>query len=269
MKPKTLKNLRWELDLTQRVFVMRLGRISMLILICFVIGACGGTADRLKNVGKPPEMSSIQNPVEATGYQPVSIPMPEAAIETSQANSLWRSGSKAFFKDQRAQQVGDILTVNIEIDDTASLTNETTRTRDVEESAGLPNLFGLEEQLPLAFNSALNPSSLVNALRNTNNSGKGSIDREEKIELKVAAMVTQRLPNGNFVIHGRQEIRVNHELRQLQVAGIVRPSDITATNTIAFNQIAEARIAYGGEGVISDVQQPKYGQQVFDILMPF
>ena len=100
-------------------------------------------------------------------------------------------------------------------------------------------------------------------------SGKGTIDRSEKIQLSVAAVVTDVLPNGNLVINGSQEVRVNFELRQLTVAGIARPTDITRTNMVSYDRLAEARISYGGRGRVSEVQQPSWGHQIYDTLRPF
>jgi flagellar L-ring protein precursor FlgH len=184
------------------------------------------------------------------------------------SNSLWRTGARGFFKDQRAARVGDILTVRVKIDDKAEIDNSTARSRSNNESMGIPNLFGLENKLK-ELDPPLDPSNLANASSTASSSGQGSVDREEDIETNVAAVVTQVLPNGNMVIEGRQEIRVNFEIRELIVAGIVRPEDIQSDNIIDSNKIAEARIAYGGRGQITDVQQPRYGQQVMDIVLPF
>ena len=149
------------------------------------------------------------------------------------------------------------------------MSNSTTRNRGADEEASLNSFLGYEDALDAIFPNEINNIELVNASSASDYDGDGEIDREEEIELRVAALVTQVLPNGNLVVAGRQEVRVNQELRELQVAGIIRPEDITSTNTIEFEQIAEARIAYGGRGTISDVQQPRYGQQFFDILFPF
>jgi flagellar L-ring protein precursor FlgH len=197
------------------------------------------------------------------------MPMPPPITEQRQPNSLWRTGSRAFFKDQRASAVGDILTVMVQIDDQATLDNSTTRARDMSENAGLDNFLGYETLLDNIFPDAIDPPNLVSAGSDSASEGSGTVDRQEDIELTVAAIVTQVLPNGNMVIQGRQEVRVNAEVRELLVAGIIRPEDITSVNTIAYDQIAEARIAYGGRGIISDLQQPRYGQQIYDILFPF
>jgi flagellar L-ring protein precursor FlgH len=184
-------------------------------------------------------------------------------------NSLWDTNRNSFFKDQRAADIGDVLTVNVVLDDKAQLNNETKRSRTSAEDAGLPNFLGVETKLSQVLPEAVDPSSLVSASSDSNHDGKGSVDRKEKINIKLAATVTQILPNGNFVIQGKQEIRVNYEKRVLQVAGIIRPQDISIANSIDYDQIAEARIDYGGQGQITDVQQPRYGQQLYDVLMPF
>ena len=238
--------------------------IGSLALIAVMVGGCGA-GQRFKDIGKEPSLSAIDNPTAKPGYRPVQMPMPEPTSVHFNSNSLWRTGSRAFFKDQRASRVGDILTVRVEIDDKAEIDNETTRTRANSEKLGVPNLFGLEKNLP----SDITPSSLVSADSTASSTGSGSVDREEELETNVAAVVTQVLPNGNMVIEGRQEVRVNFEIRELIVAGIVRPEDIQSDNVIDSKKIAEARIAYGGRGQITDVQQPRYGQQVMDIVLPF
>jgi flagellar L-ring protein precursor FlgH len=228
------------------------------------------TVDRLQNVGRAPDLSPIANPQQQEGYQPVSMPMPPPEAESpTSSNSLWRTGARGFFKDQRARRVGDILTVDVTIEDEARLNNQTTRSRDNSDNLGIQGLFGIDQVVDTALADAYDPEASVDLSSSTSNQGQGSVSRDEEIQLKVAAVIVQVLPNGNMVIHGRQEVRVNFEKRELIIAGIVRPEDIGATNTIPHDQIAELRVAYGGEGQISDVQQPRYGSQVLDILLPF
>ena len=238
------------------------------LLVTASLSACG-TADRIANIGKAPDMSKIENPQLQTGYQPVSMPMPAPTKVVQQPNSLWSSDRTAFFKDQRATDVGDILTVLIEIDDQADLENETDRSRSSGEGAELPVLLGYEAALGRVLPQAIDPTNLAEFGSNSNYAGSGKIERDEKIEFKLAAIVTQILPNGNMVIAGKQEARVNYEKRIIQIEGVIRPEDISINNTINHDQIAEARIAYGGEGQITDMQQPRYGQQLYDIIFPF
>jgi flagellar L-ring protein FlgH len=233
-----------------------------------VIG-CGNTLERISRVGEQPPLSPIENPRAQDLYQPVSLPMPDPLTDARQPASLWRQGSRAFFKDQRAGRVGDILTVVIEIDDEAELDNSTSRSRSADESAALDNLLGYETRINNIFDDDADPSELVNADSDSASTGTGSTAREEEIDLRMAAVITQIMPNGNLVIQGSQQVRVNYELRDLSVKGVIRPEDITSLNEVPYDKIAEARIAYGGEGTISDIQQPRYGQQVFDILFPF
>src|SRR5215831_13839118 len=236
------------------------------VALVLVLGLAGGCSaiDRLKNIGEQPKLSAIENPTAQPGYKPVQMPMPTPQPAVYNPNSLWRNGSRAFFKDQRAQQVGDILTVTVNITDTAQFANETQLNRTGNISEDINNFFGKPKVL-----GTMIPGTPLNADGTTNNDGKGSINRQETLQTRVAAVVTQVLPNGNLVVEGKQEIRVNAEMRELIVAGIVRPEDIQSDNTIDSTKIAQARISYGGRGQITDIQQPRYGQQVMDVLLPF
>jgi flagellar L-ring protein FlgH len=246
-----------------------IARTALSVAALVSLTACASTLDRLNNVGKDPAMAPIENPVQRQGYQPISMPMPAQRIEVQQANSLWVSGRKSFFKDQRASQVGDILTVLVSIQDNARLENKTEKTKSANENLGVPKLFGFESKFGKVLPDAVDPAALVGVGSSTKDTGKGKIERTEQIELKLAAVVTQILPNGNMVIHGRQQVRVSNERRDLEVAGLIRPEDISIQNSIPYEKIAEARIAYGGQGMITDANRPRYGNEVMDILLPF
>lgn len=225
--------------------------------------------DRISEIGDQPQLAPIENPTKQAGYVPVSMPMPPPSLNERQPNSLWETGGRAFFRDQRASRVGDILTVIVTINDQAQIQNETKRSRDNSDTANLTNFLGLESKLSSVLPAAVSPSSLVDMGSTTSNDGKGSIGRQEQIDLRVAATISQVLPNGNLVVEGIQQVSVNYDVRELKIRGIIRPQDISADNTVSYDQIAEARIEYGGRGSITDVQQPRYGSQLFDILMPF
>ena len=183
-------------------------------------------------------------------------------------NSLWRNGSRAFFKDQRAHQIGDILTVTVNITDKANIANETQRSRTNKEDSGITDFVGSQAADRQRRQGAARPHPDRRLHRHRATARARSTGRRT-LQTNVAAVVTQVLPNGNLVVEGKQEIRVNFEIRELIVAGIVRPEDIQSDNTIDSSKIAQARIAYGGRGQITDVQQPRYGQQVMDVLLPF
>ncbi|NLH82398.1 MAG: flagellar basal body L-ring protein FlgH [Phyllobacteriaceae bacterium] len=239
-----------------------------LLAIALALSGCGNMVDRLENVGKTPTLSAVDDPTSKPGYRPVSMPMPSPEPVAYAPNSLWSKGSRAFFKDQRARRVGDILTVTVTITDKAKIDNTTGRSRTESDSTsvgGVPGAVIDKVLLP----SGMSSSNLVDNTTKTSQTGAGSVDRSETLSTNVAALVTQVLPNGNLVIEGRQEVRVNNEIRELIVAGVVRPEDIASDNTIESSKIAEARIAYGGRGQITDVQQARYGTQVMDVLMPF
>jgi len=243
-------------------------RFAIVLAATATLSACN-TVSRLASVGDGPEHTPIINPTKRPDYRPVSMPMPAPQVARHNPNSLWRSGAKAFFKDQRAKEVGDILTVNIALDNEASLANSTERTREDSEDTDVTNLLGLEAEATKVLPEGVNLGSIISFGNDHSTSGDGEIDRSEAIELEVAAVITQILPNGNLVIAGRQEIRVNYELRELMVTGIVRREDIATDNSVSHDKIAEMRLAYGGRGTISDLQQPRWGTQVWDILFPF
>jgi len=225
---------------------------------------------RMSEVGENPKLSDITNPTEKPGYQPVTMPMPDPETPKPMANSLWRPGARAFFKDQRAAAVGDLLTVSVSVADSASLSNTTSQGRSGDgDTTSITSLLGLETSINKILPNDTKASALAGVSGSRDVTGTGSIARKEAITIAMAAVVVQVLPNGNLVIAGSQEIRVNAELRQLQISGVIRREDITTTNTIASEKIAELRVAYGGRGTISDMQMPRYGSQLLDIILPF
>ena len=243
-------------------FIRDAGSFAM---IAALLTSCS-SFDRLKNVGEAPALSAVDNPTARPGYKPVQMPMPATQAASYNPNSLWRNGSRAFFNDQRAHQVGDILTVKVNFTDKANIANETQRSRSNKEDSGVTDFAGSKTIKGAA--ASVMPGRLLSADSSSSSDGKGSVQRAEALSTNVAGVVTQVLPNGNLVVEGRQEIRVNFEVRELIVAGVVRPEDIESDNTIDSTKIAQARIAYGGRGQITDVQQPRYGQQVLDVLLP-
>jgi len=247
---------------------MKFSKSILIGLSAICLTACTAL-DRMAELGDAPAMSTIENPTMQADYRPISMPMPAALPDTREVNSLWRAGSRSFFKDQRAGRVGDILTIVVDIADSAKLDNETERSRDSTGSTAVPHLLGLDAELGKVLPNGVDPTNLFSTTTKDKNNGKGKVDRKEDIKVKVAAVVTQVLPNGNLVVQGKQEIRINFEVRELTVSGIIRPEDISSVNSISSEKIAEARISYGGRGQITDVQQPRYGTQMMDILLPF
>lgn len=246
----------------------RSARLLALLAATALVGGCSGL-QRISEIGTMPALSTIQDPHTQPGYKPVSLPMPAPISAERRPNSLWQAGTRAFFKDQRAAQVGDILTVIIDISEQAKLGNETVRTRVDSDTANVSHIAGFETQLQKILPHAADPNNLLAAGSNSSVDGTGKITRTDQVNVHVAMLVTQVLPNGNLVVIGHQEMRVNYEVRDLQITGVIRPQDISAINTISLDKIAEARVSYGGHGQLMDVQQPRYGQQLFDILMPF
>jgi flagellar L-ring protein FlgH len=246
-------------------------RKTMLVLAgFFYLHGCAATIDEVRNAGRPPAVTPIENPtMAATGRRHVVMPMPEQTSQATASNSLWRAGSRQFFNDPRASQTGDILTVLIQINDQAQLNNSTGRTRQSKQNGGVSNFFGLEQAPGRVLPQGFDPANMIGTNSSGTFAGQGQVQRNEKVDMTVAAIVTQVLPNGNLVVAGRQEVRINNELRELLVSGIVRPQDISSANQVRHTEMAEARISYGGRGQITAYQQPPVGAQILGAISPF
>lgn len=249
---------------------MRYAKTLTVAAAALSLGACSTAMEAVMG----PELAPIGYPAALVPTSQAYLPSPEqqAAIRADRAasaNSLWRTGARTFFGDQRARHVGDILTINIDIDDRAQTNNSTQRARSNDASAGLSNFFGMESSLGRLFPGGFDAANMIGLEGESNSNGSGSVNRAEKVSLTIAAVVTDVLSNGNLIIQGRQEVRTNREVRELTVAGIVRPEDISSANTINHTQIAEARISYGGRGDISRVQSAPAVQSVVERFSPF
>ncbi len=235
-----------------------------------LLGACGTIGDAVKG----PKLADMDNHALAASMQPspaviASSVKPSAPPAASTANSLWRPGARAFFIDQRASKPGDILTVLININDNAKLSNNTVASRQNATKGQISHVLGLEGALAKIMPKGFDPANAIDQSGSTSSTGAGQVDRQEQISLTVAAVVTGVLPNGNLVIQGSQEVKTNQELRELTISGIVRPEDISSGNTINHTQIAEARIQYGGRGDLSRVSRTPAGQAIMESLSPF
>jgi flagellar L-ring protein precursor FlgH len=240
-------------------------RFAALAVIAFApLAACSTVTE----VVRGPQLTPVGYPAALIPQEQVILPMAQPP-QPANANSLWKVGARTFFGDQRAARVGDILTVQIDIDDSARTQNTTTTSRTSGQTMGIPHLFGLESSLGKILPGGFDPSAAIETASTSNKAGAGAVTRSEKISLTIAAVVTGVLPNGNMIIQGTQEVMTNGELRRLTVSGIVRPEDISAANTIRHTQIAEARIAYGGRGEISRVQKTPAGQGLVEAFSPF
>jgi flagellar L-ring protein precursor FlgH len=233
-------------------------RLASLLVLMLSLAGCGSQA--LREIGVPPTMSPVGAGLEANGHSIYSYP-PKPAGPPARF-SLWDDRQSRLFTDPRAYQTGDILTVLISINDRAKIKNESERNRTSRRTLGIAGSFDID-----GTGSELKADGDIHS--GTDSQGTGETKRSESIDLSIAAVVTEVLPNGNLIIEGTQEVRVNAELRVLTIAGVVRPSDIGASNTIPYARIAEARVSYGGRGRLTEVQQPPYGQQILDIVLPF
>jgi flagellar L-ring protein precursor FlgH len=238
-------------------------------MICLT--GCTSLFDKLGNIGNPPPLAKVKDPTVEAGYKPITWPLPESPPPPKpQANSLWQPGARTFFRDGRAARVGDILRIKINITDQAEFDNNTTSNRTSQENIAAPAFFGLEKKLStLPLPATPNAASLANINGSNNYQGNVTAKRKETVQTQVAAMITQVLPNGNFVISGKQEFLMNYDIREVSIKGVIRPQDIDSSNTIDSTQIAEARITYGGRGQNMDAQQRRWGSQAIEAISPF
>lgn len=240
-------------------------RHTTILGLILALAACG----RADHIGKPPEFTPTMNDTEHAAMLDPGLPeMVERHRQVDQA-SLWNADRQSLLGDRRALRRGDILTVVIEIDEEAAISNSTSRSRSGSESLGVPQLFGLPQRIDNKLPEGAAMSDAVSIRSASKSGGDGSVRRREELTLRVAATVVQILPNGVLSIQGSQEVRVNFEMRELLVTGYVRPADISRQNEITYDKIASARISYGGRGQITDMQQPRIGQQVLDAVLPF
>ena len=230
-----------------------------------LLGACG----RMDHLGKPPSFTPANESPEHVAMLYQGLPAQTQTRRTVDGSSLWSGSQQSLLGDRRAIKRGDILTVVIEIDEEAEISNDTKRSRSGSESLTMPQLLGLPQRLDRKLPEGASSAEAVDLGSSSSSGGKGSVKRSEKLELRVAATVVDVLPNGVLAISGTQELRVNFELRELLVTGYVRPQDISRQNEITYDKIASARVSYGGRGQITDVQQPRYGQQLLDVVLPF
>ncbi|MEY8841724.1 flagellar basal body L-ring protein FlgH [Cribrihabitans sp. XS_ASV171] len=236
-----------------------------MLAACLLVAACG----RADHLGKPPSFTPTTESAEHVAMLWPGLPMHTQPQRSVDRASLWSGGQSSLLGDQRAMKKGDILTVVIELDEKAEISNDTDRSRSGSESLGLPHLFGLPQRADVKLPEGASMANAVAIDSSSSSAGSGSVKRKEKLELRIAATVLDVLPNGVLSISGTQELRVNFELRELLVTGYVRPEDISRQNEITYDKIASARVSYGGRGQITDVQQPRYGQQVLDTVLPF
>ncbi len=234
---------------------------AILILAALLLPGCTMNP---RDIGREPELSPVGAGLRADQVPISSEPAPVPSYRPG--NSFWQDTGADLFRDARAMKIGDVVTVKISIRDKASLDNTSERSRDSARDFNLDLGYKMNTPIMKGSGDGIISSSVDGK---TSTKGEGAIKRSESIELMVAAVVTGILPNGNLVISGSQEVRVNYEVRVLSVAGVVRPRDISTENQVSYEKIAEARISYGGRGRITEVQQPAWGQQVLDWLLPF
>ncbi len=250
----------------------KLIKLPFIIALMLIASSCSNTVERLGRIGKEPKFTNIDLPtIEEDEEQKERNEVLYAKQHEHQrkTNSLWQPGSNSFFRDSRAWRVGDIIRVKVQIADTAAMANTTNQRRSGTDDAGITSLYGKAKNIATVLSKTVDPTKLISTNNSRNHNGSGNITRSETIRTEIAAIVTKVLQNGNLVVQGHQEVRINSELREVKVGGIIRPRDIASDNSVSTNQLAEARISYGGRGIVTDMQRPRVGSEIVDIISPF
>jgi len=240
-------------------------RLIYFLPLAILVSGCSS----LEEVGRLPDFTPVATSAETSAMLNPSLPQRIEKKSPVDGASLWTASRQSLLGDRRAIERGDIMTVVIEIDDSAEFSNTSSRGRTGTETAGIPSLLGIPQRINESLPDSASLDEMISTSGTSSSSGNGSVSRNEKLELMVAATIVDVLPNGVLHIQGSQEVRVNFEIRELLVEGYVRPEDISRQNEITYDKIASARISYGGRGQIMQMQQPRYGQQIADIVLPF
>ncbi|MFN7709962.1 MAG: flagellar basal body L-ring protein FlgH [Holosporales bacterium] len=245
---------------------------KLLTVLCLALQLQGCTTlNRIANIGDHPPLSRVQDPRQDPDNKPITMPMPAPVQPERQVNSLWQPGARGFFKDQRAKRVGDLLTVIVNYTSSSTVEDKVDSQRTSSNKITVNNIAGREKDLKKVFGKDVDPTKLIDiSSKPIHKADSNKIERKLTLNnLSVPCTITQQLPNGNFVIQGRQEVRVDAEVTEIFLTGIIRPEDISSANTISQNQVAELRLSYGGRGILSDKNLPPIGHQIIDALSPF
>lgn len=202
--------------------------------------------------------------IKTAGYEE---PLPRAAADYSNG-SIWQAASGSVTDDLKARRRGDIITIVISETASASKEAKTGTSRDSTMSAGIPNLLGLENS-NFMKNNFSDLAKIINASNSSKFSGSGSTSRQENLKATITARVIDVQSNGNLMIEGRRNIKVNEEDQIIVLEGTVRPRDIAPDNTVNSIYVADARINYSGRGIISDRQSPGWLMNILDKIWPF
>lgn len=187
-------------------------------------------------------------------WQPI-MPLPQASAHAP--GSLYSAADAGgLFSDTRARAVGDILTVVLEESMQASKKAGTDTSKKQSDAIGTISLFG--HSLPH------NGKDLADDSTNNSFSGSGDSSQSDSLTGDITVMVARRLANGNLIVTGSKWLTINQGRELIRLQGVVRPEDITAANTVLSTQVADARITYTGEGVISDANRPGWLSRFFN-----